>query len=499
MPADTPEGKQGFRSFVSNALRPKKSRQVLRKGNASTPDLTSTRASSSRRPSTRGSSTRESNEDVPEMPSLAPLQAHREKYRALHAQVDTQLGENLDYTTIIHSIGIHELNVKDQDDYMDNDKRPPGEPQIASLSSDLWLAIADFLNPTDAASLAFASITLYRRLGPRPWKALNLPENREYRGSFLSYYDYLYPHHLLCFPCAKYHVRTQEGKEKLKPADAVDPLFDCPNMYNSLVRPPRHRITHGRVLPFSFAQLVLRARRFSPAYGIPVESLSRRWRRDDWLHQTRYHIHKGHLLMRVISQRFAEPGLPPSSVRRLLYSQDDYWPYFSVCDHWRDGELMNVCKCALTHIPAPRNNHALMGMENKMKDRFHGRVYHPNTLASLCGTCRPMRRCPECPTEYLVEIRLTEDRADPKDVHFRHAIVVTRWSDLGDGSSPTKSPEWAACNGLRDDYDSFTALGKRAISSIFEAAFTADTLPGQRILSMNPKNKKLGEEGNSWY
>lgn len=470
--------------MFSNVLRPKKSRQVLRKANASTPDLPST--------------TRTPSEDVPKMPSLAPLQAHREKYKALHAQVDTQLGENRDYTTMIHSIGIHDLSDIDQNRPSD-DNRPPGEPQVASLSSDLWLAIAEYLNPTDTASLAFASITLYRRLGPRPWKALKLPENREYKSDFLSYLDRLFPHHLLCFPCAKYHIRTQEGNERLLPADVVNPLFECPNMYNSNLPPPRHRITHGRMLPFSFVQLVLRARRFSPAHGIPLESLTRRWRRNGWSHNTRYHVHNGRLLMRVVSQCFAEPGLPPSSQRHLLYSREDYWPYFSACAHWRDGELMNVCKCALTHIPEPRNTTALQGMEHKMKDTLAGRNYSPNTIASLCGKCRPMRRCPECPTEYLVEIRLTEDRANPKSGHFRQAIVVTRWSDLGDGSTPNMSLEWAACNGLRDGYDSFSVLGKRAISSIFEAAFTADTLPGQRVISMNPKNKKRGEEGNSWY
>lgn len=484
MPADTSGGKGGFRSFFSNSLRPKKSRQVLRKGNVSAPDLPA--------------ATQAASKDVPEMPPLAPLQAHREKYKASHAQLDTQLGENRDYTTMIHSIGIQDLT-KDTNDPMEYDNRPPGEPQIVSLSPDLWQEIAEYLNPTEAASLAFSTITLYRRLGPRPWKILNLPENREYRCDFLAYLTGFFPHHLLCFPCAIYHIRTQEGNERLQPADVVNPLYDCPNMYNSLLPPPRHRITHARNLPFSFVQLVLRARRYGPEYGIPVESLTRRWKRNGWTHNTRYHIHNGRLLMRVVSQTFAEPGLPPTSQRMLLYSRDDYWPYFSACAHWRDGELMNVCKCALTHVPQPRQTHALLGMEHKMKDTFAGRIYDPNAIASLCGKCRPMRRCPDCPTEYLVEVKLTEDRANPKSIHFRHAIVVTRWSDLGDGSSPRLSPEWAACNGEREGYDSFALLGKRAISSIFESAFTVDTLPGQRIISMNPKNKRLGEEGTNWY
>lgn len=41
----------------------------------------------------------------------------------------------------------------------------------------------------------------------------------------------------------------------------------------------------------------------------------------------------------------------------------------------------------------------------------------------------------------------------------------------------------AAANG--EAYASFQEVGKRAVSGVFEAAFT-DTTPGQRILSLNP-------------
>ena len=109
-----------------------------------------------------------------------------------------------------------------------------------------------------------------------------------------------------------------------------------------------------------------------------------------------------------------------------------------------------------------------------------------------------MRRCPECPTEYLVDVKLAEDRSekDPR-LLFKHAIVVTRWSDLGDGSSPT-SPEWAAVTGALEDYDSLSTIGTRAISGTFESQ-TADTGPGQRILNLNPKDEHKGEAGHDWY
>jgi len=92
---------------------------------------------------------------------------------------------------------------------------------------------------------------------------------------------------------------------------------------------------------------------------------------------------------------------------------------------------------------------------------------------------------------------MQEDKNDPSKL-FKHAIVVTRWTDLGDGSSPQQSAEWAACNG-EAEFDSFTALGKRAISGVFESQFTVDQIPGQKIISMNPSKEKRGEEGHNWY
>ncbi|KAJ6171132.1 hypothetical protein N7470_000199 [Penicillium chermesinum] len=454
MSAESPGQKSGFRSFVSNALRPKKSRQTLRKGSIgsrSTSDLRMPRPSA---------------DEPPPMPSLAPLQAHRLKYKEAHSQLDTQLGYG--------------------PSYIDNRNRPPGEADIAKLPSRLWVRIASYLSPADVASLTISSKTLYRHLGPRFLMVLDTPNNRDHRLEFLVRLDESFPHHLLCYPCGKYHRRTQAGAERLRPAHVLNPLFVCPEATNILNPQPRHRITHGRLIPYSFVQLVLRAHQFGPHYGVPVSSMGRRWSRDEWSHHTRFHVHAGRLLMRVTSQTFADPGLPASAQRMLLFSREDYWPYFSACAHWRDGELMQACKCALGHIPVPRDTGGLQGIEHRVKDRLAGQKFDPNALTRLCGFCRPMRRCPECPTEYLIEVKLAEDKSDPRGSVFRHTLVVTRWTDLGDGKSP-RGFEWGG------------SYSKRGIASIFEAAFTADTLPGQRVISLNPKGKKLGEDGNEWY
>ncbi len=92
-----------------------------------------------------------------------------------------------------------------------------------------------------------------------------------------------------------------------------------------------------------------------------------------------------------------------------------------------------------------------------------------------------MRRCPECPTEYLVEIKLTEDKRAQGIERFKHALVVTRWSDLGDVSSPS-SIEWSACAGKRE-FDSFSTIGGASICSYFEAA-TNNFTPNQKLLSL---------------
>lgn len=129
------------------------------------------------------------------------------------------------------------------------------------------------------------------------------------------------------------------------------------------------------------------------------------------------------------------------------------------------------------------------------------KVYDPSSIVILCENCRPMRRCPECPSEYLVEMKKMEDRSTP-GAGFKRAMAVTRWVDLGDGITPN-CIEWAAVNGELPptlEYDSFKKVGKRAISGIFESHLTEDTIPGQQMLSLNPKMEKHSDvDDPAWY
>jgi hypothetical protein len=372
------------------------------------------------------------------------------------------------------------------------------ESMIDSLPEDLWKRIAYFLTPADAACLVLANRTLSSKLELEPLLALKRPENKQERIKFLNHMDAHLPLHLLCFPCGKYHFREQPGNEKWKSDFINNPIFRCPNTRDSIL--PRTRIAHGRQLPFAYVQLALRARKHTSAHGINHNTLGRRWRcRDgDWSHQIRFHIHKGHLLMRVISQCITAPKLTETGERLVLYTREEYEPYFSVCAHWKDGDLMKMCKCAMSHIPEPQRSFRTQVLKDgKGVTGVNYALRRPSFIVRGCGECQPMRRCPQCPTEYLVEVKMVEDPSDPI-TNFKHALQVTRWSDLGDGSSPEGSSEWRAIHSKDSDYDSLGSVGARAISGIFESEVSG-AIPGQRILNLNPKGTKKGELGNEWY
>ncbi|KIW48786.1 uncharacterized protein PV06_01351 [Exophiala oligosperma] len=411
---------------------------------------------------------------------------------------DEQTGERKDHTDLLHSLAHRESDeslAERTELLFRNIPSVPGSRFLSRLPSYVWKQIVESLPLADAASLALSCKAFCNLIGTSVWTALNNGDNFHAKTDFLGRLDKDLPDHLLCFSCAIYHVRSQKGNETLRPTNIANPLFNCPNAFNLEKRISRNRLTVGRTLPFPFLQLVLRAHKYSADHGVAIDSLARRYTDRDggWTHQTRFVVVNNHLLVRVISSSFATPALPPAGLRKLLYSHNDNFnPYFSVCAHWRDGNLMPAVKCALSHIPKPPDSGGVVGVAEKVKLHLHPQ----NPLITLCPECRPMRRCPECPSEYLIELRMQEDKSDPRKL-FKYAIVVTRWCDLGDGSSP-QSPEWSACNG-EGTFDSFTALGRRAISGVFESQFTVDQIPGQKIVSMNPSKEKRGEAGHDWY
>jgi len=475
---------------------------------------------------------------------------------------DRVTGEYKDHTNMLHSLA-HEFDLEPSGSKLatyenTTPARPPSEV-ISVLPPAIWNRIISLLPLPDHAALSLSSKSSHSIKPGNPIQSLNDPSNFRARIDFLHRLDATLPEHLLCYVCAIYHLRLDPGKETLRPSNIANPVFDCP--YSSSSDPTkkfsRHRITFGRALPFPFVQLALRHHHYGPTHGIPALDLGRRYKDrpevGTWSHQTRWAVIDDHLYVRVVSTAFTTPNLPPAGLRHLLYSREDFVPFFSVCSHWRDGNLTPACKCALSHIPAPISG---SGVQRVAKDFEQKWLTSPQSqIVSMCEVCKPLRRCPECPTEHLIEIRLQEDRSEKDPLKlFKHAIVVTRWSDLGDGSAPW-CPEWAAINGntrrdqplasatrrkssqtaisgsllavapvtttpassttletsaaalttdeqddgLEPAYDSFAVLGRRAISGTFESFFNPEQIPPARLISMNPNNERLGEKGHNWY
>ncbi|KAF9738478.1 hypothetical protein PMIN06_007369 [Paraphaeosphaeria minitans] len=417
------------------------------------------------------------------------------------SELDKDTGEHKDLTDMMHAFGFSE-NADDTVEYVHVEEwsydtlQPDGATLLSKICPELWGLIGDYLTPLDIAHLASTCHAMHNRLGKVAYELLRHPTHLPHRIEFLLSMDKKLPTHLFCFPCAKWHVRTTPGLEKLKPPNILNPVYNCPNSTNVLMPPPRLRISDYRWLPFTFIQLYKRAWEHGPDYGINVHSLARRFKdvESGWSHETMFHIHpaNGHVLMRVKSQVFVEGGLQPAAKRMLLFTRSDYTPYFSVCAHWRKGLLTSIPKCALDHIPTPEEN-VYRATFNKMR---HTKFAGPT---ALCTNCQPMRRCVECPTEYLIELKLVEDKTVQKmgPERFRQVLLVTRWSDLGPARSP-RDPEWASVIGEGDGYNSFQEIGKRAVSGIFESAFT-DTTPRARILSLNPAGLEADEDHGDWY
>jgi hypothetical protein len=420
--------------------------------------------------------------------------------------IDKDTGERKDLTDMLHA-----FSYTDTSEHVEKPasaaafeydiSRPDGSILLSRLPVDIWALVADFLSPLDIAHLTMTSKTTYHLLIRILNPLLRDPLNRTHHQKFLLAMTSKLPNHLFCFPCAKWHVRTHPGRESLRPSSVLNPVFNCPNSTNNVLRPSRLRLTEGRTLPFTFVQLAKRHWAYGPTYGIPIQSLARRWRDLDspWRHETKYHIqNNGHTLVRIKSSVFVAAGMTPAAKRLLLFSRGDYTPYFSVCAHWRTGILTSIPKCALDHIPVPQVN----ALAQLRAQKVPGPV-------TLCSTCRPMRRCPDCPTEYLVEIKLVEDRnvRGGGVERFKLALEVTRWSDLGAGECP-EDREWAAVAGGKIEggygggeegwYDSFKEIGGRGVSGVFESAFS-ETVPGQRVESMRPRDESGRTGENEWY
>ncbi|KFY67746.1 hypothetical protein V496_01420 [Pseudogymnoascus sp. VKM F-4515 (FW-2607)] len=220
-------GGSGFGARLAKAFRPKASSKLQKRP----------------KPSASGGTLAEGS-GVPQYERSPSPMYHKE------AVVDSQLGERQDNTALLHSL-VYDDEIYDEQQLARATATAchPKYHPLSRIPVPIWDAVLDYLTPFEAASLAFTTKELLWRFGFRPWEALNLPENHQYKIHFLLTMDEYLPNHLLCFLCASYHYRIHHGNETLKPAAAHNPLYKCPKAFELPF--PRTRITPRRNLPFS--------------------------------------------------------------------------------------------------------------------------------------------------------------------------------------------------------------------------------------------------------
>lgn len=280
------------------------------------------------------------------------------------------------------------------------------------LPSEIWEMVANHLAPSTAAALTMTGRRMYRYLGNQYLDALNAEENREEKASFLHHFEDKLPQHILCWQCGVYHHRQDASSERLGQYESACPRYraDAQSM-----------LSRDRLIPWDLVHLATRAARHTPAHGIPTSALTKKWTSESgWKHTTRALLVDTHLVLRASSLSWVEAYMSASELRVVV--DERYHERFSHCKHISNS-LDKYAKCAVSHIRP--------GYQ----------------VTAQCAACRPLRRCNQCPSEYLIEIKLVEDRQGPRSPllpAFRHALSVTRWSDLGAGTSPHASLEWRA-------------------------------------------------------
>ena len=339
------------------------------------------------------------------------------------------------------------------------DDRPFTPSILSTLPREVWLYISGYLEPQDAASLAFVNRETADRLGPFFWSPLKLPSNHAARAVFLEPMESKLPDHVLCKLCAIYHARHDPSKRRDR--EVLRSLHDynekplLATHCNSKAALPSTRITVDCVLPFHLAKLAMSTEHPPAPRRMLAAGLNRTWTPDNsvwadiasswtvdptWKHRARFAISKpaqpnqpSQLLMKVTSTYYPRPNLTASEQRLILSCRKDYTANYTTCAHEAKGYILfKACKCALGHIPSGRDA----------------------GLASQCSWCRPVYKCVLCPSEYLIQIKLVN-----QGPRFCHALVVTRWTNLGECRS-FEDPEWAACSRGWDYQDTESAIWK---------------------------------------
>ncbi|KAI9738412.1 MAG: hypothetical protein M1834_008915 [Cirrosporium novae-zelandiae] len=293
----------------------------------------------------------------------------------------------------------------------------PTPPNIfEKLPPELWHMIVSYLPFISTASLALTCRHMAYTLGHEYWYNLRNPGPEKL--AFLRLLDVSMPKYLLCSSCKIFHRRRRTYK--------YAETLQASKKFNYIKRCCRHRetarISWSLELDWWLIQLVMRAYRCGPRYGVGLKALSCVENRgqDVWI-ETKASIIDDHLFLKVQNCALIDPKRPVANLAVI-------------------GQ--NLCACNHLFKPWPLLNACFEAVDNLPRNWKQAKNYSYRSA---------LFRCPSCPSEYLVELRpasqfqvIADPRPFPRLLREREMILcVSRWMDVGDGESPD-SPEWKA-------------------------------------------------------
>ena len=281
------------------------------------------------------------------------------------------------------------------------DPAPPPISPITTLPTEILQHIATFLPTTSVASFALCSRGFCRTIGSQAWRDLQDPASAAEKHHFLSILERDLPDLVHCHHCIRLHRREAYEALQRQSWKVIPPrLKEC--IKRDTIQ---YRWAPDYNLHFRWCQLVMKAYRYGPRYGIPVAALT--------------HVHS-ESRERSSSQVFFSARIDPVAdelILRHIYRvvipsskdiADLRWHHVEICPHLAPSRCGQRLKCLLVC----KLNH---------------------WKSSICHTCSGLLQCGHCVTEFLLEV---EDSGDSG-----HIVYVTTWENLGPCRSP-HDPKW---------------------------------------------------------
>ncbi|KAK2760707.1 hypothetical protein FQN54_001942 [Arachnomyces sp. PD_36] len=129
---------------------------------------------------------------------------------------------------------------------------------ILKLPLDVLPNIVDRLSPAETAALALSSKAILNAIGTHVLKI----ERFEDRLELLQHLQILYPQHLLCYQCGRFHLR----RNKIHEPEDDSPCDQKNGRY----------YFNGSSIPFTAVQQVMNRHLYGEDHGMPVENLFQR-------------------------------------------------------------------------------------------------------------------------------------------------------------------------------------------------------------------------------